>query len=615
MDAASTSLFQQAEQAAQNGQFAEAKRILTELTAKDAKIADAWFLLALMNAELGDLEAAISQLNQSLFLHSANEWALFHLIRIYRIQGNIDLACKTAERMSRLRNADPGVFMEAGMAFADGKLFGMAADCFQIAAQVPELNTAANFWRAVALKEIGRMTEVRKLLQQVAPVAKAPEPYFRLAEVEIFFGNTEAAKRAAANAVRLEPRFAAAHEIAARALSVEGDLEGAAKEWDLAESASATPDQMMTSRGYILQSQGNFADAEASFKKAIHTNPKDGNPYALLFHTRKVSENDAELMQLAEKQLAEGVDPTSQRHLHYALGKGFHDLKKYEEANAHYEAANALSAEVLFNNQLVSDNQANYHDGIMKVLTKDSLKQLAKKGNPSERPVFIIGMIRSGTTLMEQILTSHPDVQGAGELGFWQVNRYAFVDFERMKVLDELLARGAAEYLELLANLKQDSARVTDKNPVNYSSAGLIHAAFPNARIICMRRQPIDIALSIWMTNMNTLAPFVGKKASIVHAIQEMLRITDYWKTVIPEDRFTIVNYEDVVADREGQTRRLIDFLGLPWDDRCLEHTANQRDVLTPSFWQVRQPVYTSSIDRWRPYEKWLGEFRELLPS
>jgi hypothetical protein len=141
----------------------------------------------------------------------------------------------------------------------------------------------------------------------------------------------------------------------------------------------------------------------------------------------------------------------------------------------------------------------------------------------------------------------------------------------------------------------------------------LIHTLFPSSRIICTKRSAVDTALSIWMTPMQTAASFVHDRSAIVFAYKECLRLMDHWRNAMPDDRYLEVNYETLTEHPEVETRKMLDFCGLKWDAACLHPELNSRPVRTPSFWQVRQPVYRSSIDRWKRYEPWLGPFEELV--
>jgi hypothetical protein len=224
-------------------------------------------------------------------------------------------------------------------------------------------------------------------------------------------------------------------------------------------------------------------------------------------------------------------------------------------------------------------------------------------------------MPRSGTTLVEQILSSHPQIAGGGELVFW-TRRAASWGVSSATYLTPASARDlAADYLAMLRRIGPSAARVTDKVPFNLFQLGLIHLLLPNARIIHCRRHPIDTCLSMYFTNFKEKFEFVSDKGDLAFAYRQYARLMDHWRAVLPSDRFVEVDYEILIADRQTLTRRLIAFTGLDWHDACLAPERNKRTVITSSFWQVRQPVYVTSIARWRNYEPWLGELRQLLPA
>jgi hypothetical protein len=214
-------------------------------------------------------------------------------------------------------------------------------------------------------------------------------------------------------------------------------------------------------------------------------------------------------------------------------------------------------------------------------------------------------MMRSGTTLTEQILSSHPKVKGGGELFFWSENA--------LRALSGDKAPFGAEYVELLKKIGPEEERVTDKMPSNYRFVGLIHSALPNARLIHVRRSPVDTCLSIWATPNHLPSEGGHIKRDIVFVYKEYLRMMEHWRSVLPKNRFFEVDYEELVANREPVTRRMVEFCGLKWDDACLSPERNTRTISTPSLWQARQPIYNSSVERWRNFEPWLGDFRDLL--
>jgi hypothetical protein len=225
-------------------------------------------------------------------------------------------------------------------------------------------------------------------------------------------------------------------------------------------------------------------------------------------------------------------------------------------------------------------------------------------------PIFIVGMMRSGTTLVEQILSSHPDVGAGGEISFWgDVN---LGPSSRLPD-EEGLKRVQAKYLDLLQQLTPGKPHVTDKMPSNYLALGMIHLAFPNAKIIHCKRDPVDTVLSIYMTPNSVPVGFGYVRENLVFAYKEYRRLMKFYRSVLPGETMLEVQYEDLVAEPEVQTRRMVEFLGLEWSDACLHHEANTRAVTTPTLWQARQPVYKSSVKKWKNYDAWLGAFRELI--
>ena len=254
--------------------------------------------------------------------------------------------------------------------------------------------------------------------------------------------------------------------------------------------------------------------------------------------------------------------------------------------------------------------------------TRERVRAMPKATLRSDKPVFIVGMPRSGTSLVEQILASHPAVHGAGELDFihhiW-VGMLGMLgsNFGKYpKCLDNLTTEqvdGMADvYLSPLVAMKPDAVRITDKMPLNFLHLGLIASLFPSARIIHCRRDPMDTCLSCFMTHFNYPQPFQHDLEHLGHFYRLYEKLMGHWKTVIDLPMLE-VSYEEVVADPEAQSRRMVEFLGLPWNDDCLKFHQTKRPCATASVMQVRRPVYGSSVGRWRHYEKHLGPLKSAL--
>jgi hypothetical protein len=212
---------------------------------------------------------------------------------------------------------------------------------------------------------------------------------------------------------------------------------------------------------------------------------------------------------------------------------------------------------------------------------------------------------------MERVLSSHPRVRGCGELDFWTEYGPAWVT-ARADTPERSGDRLCEEYLRLLRADAVDVLRATDKMPLNFLWVGLIHLLFPNARIIHCRRDPVDTCLSIYTTPLRAALGFSNSLADLVSYYRLYLRLMDHWRVVIPKDRLLDVDYEDLVARPESAAKRLVSFIGLQWDPACLRPEENPDVVATASHWQARQPIYRSSVARWRYYEPWIAELRDL---
>jgi len=280
----------------------------------------------------------------------------------------------------------------------------------------------------------------------------------------------------------------------------------------------------------------------------------------------------------------------------------------------HFDEANRLKYQIYLEGKGFDLSQAVVHrERTVAMFNPEFMDAHRIRSSPSNVPIFIVGMIRSGTTLLEQILASHPDVGGAGEQRFWTTELPRFVDLEAAAFDSEKFEAAIARYIQVLRSLQPEAPRITDKMPMNFYCAGILHLAFPNSPIIHIKRNPVDTALSIYMTDLAKPPEFAHNKRNIVAAYREYEAIMSLWRTLIPPSRLLEVNYEDLISDQETWTRRIIDFCGLDWDPACLEFHKSDRQVSTPSLWQVRQPIYKTSVEKWRNYEPWLGEFADLI--
>jgi tetratricopeptide (TPR) repeat protein len=362
--------------------------------------------------------------------------------------------------------------------------------------------------------------------------------------------------------------------------------------------------------GRILAEAGNFDGAAACFEKALALKPGHAGVYYQLVRARKLTEADRPLLRRMIGAIPSVTLASHSIKLNLAIAKAFDDLADYGQSMRYIGRANAIKKKVSpFDRKVFATNV----DALIDRFSPAFLARHAPGGNPSEKPVLIVGMPRSGTTLCEQILSSHSQVVGAGELRFWSHQERVFDQLHDDSRIDAFRRAAADDYLAVLGKLAPDAARVIDKNPFNFLFLGLFHIAFPQARIIHCRRHPIDTSLSIVSTHIRTQGAFPADTDDMVFYYRQYARLMAHWRASLPHDRFIEVDYEAIVADPETETRARVAALGLDWEEACLRPEQNQRVVKTSSLWQVRQPIYRGSLERWRRYEPWLGPLRELL--
>jgi len=503
----------------------------------------------------------------------------------------------------------------------------------------------------LACLEVGRIPDAIAALQQaVASNPRYADAYFRLGIALEKLGNIGGAIAAYDHATKLQPSLTEAwfragalvHELGhrdeaigcfrraaatggktsfgrlgkARALLIEdrnSEAEQALRETLVADPRNAMAYDLL---GNLLSDLGRFDEARACFERAIAIAPLLAGCYYDLVRCRPVTSRDDGLLQKMEAALATpGLEVAQRLRIHLAIGKAAEDLGDYALAMKHLDAAD----DVRRSSRSFDSAAFSIETGRMIArCTPELIARAPELGSGDATPVLIIGMPRSGTTLVEQIVSMHPGVGAGGELNFWNErgalwHRFATAGNERPFVAEEFLAKAAADYLRVLRAIAPNASRVTDKMPFNFLWAGLIHIAFPRAVIIHCRRSPVDTALSIHQTHFHPGLAFPTGGAELVAYFRSYQRLIGHWRTVLPPDRFLEVDYEDLTREPEPVIRRIIAACGLSWHDACLRPESNPRAVKTPSKWQTRQPIYRTSVERWRRYEPWLGPLRALV--
>jgi tetratricopeptide (TPR) repeat protein len=363
--------------------------------------------------------------------------------------------------------------------------------------------------------------------------------------------------------------------------------------------------------GWVAGVEGRFEEAEKYYRSALEADPYNVAAWAWLARLRRFTAADVSWLEGVERTIAKGVPPLDESRLRFAMGKYFDDLGQFSRAFEHYRRGNELYRKTVAPYDRAARRQ--FVDDMVRVYTRERLAQPREGASESAQPVLVTGMPRSGTSLVEQIIASHPAAAGAGELNFWSEAALRHSEKVRSDLPDAATAKQLADaYLKVLAGYSSDARRVVDKSTFNSNHLGLIHAVFPKARIIYLRRDPIDVCLSCHFQDFATAMSWTMDLSDLAEYYREHHRLMEHWRSALPEGTLLDVPYAELVEDPETWTRRIIEFIGLPWDPRCLEFHQTKRVVATASHWQVRQKVYSSSVGRWKNYQKFIKPLLEL---
>lgn len=367
---------------------------------------------------------------------------------------------------------------------------------------------------------------------------------------------------------------------------------------------------------YVYGTLGDIDKAMAHYRNAVRIKPNYAEAYFNLVNTVTIKPDDP-IIPVVETQL-EKTDwiEEDMTFLHFAAGKMFDDVGMYDRAFGHFAAGNRL-----IDRPYDADRNEAQFKSIANIVTSDLIASLNEHGNPSEMPVFVVGMPRSGTTLVEQILSGHPGIFGAGELNdvfamSRQIAAHSESKAEYPAALRDIapaaIAGFAKTYVDRITKLGGRASRVVDKQPLNLIHLGFISMLLPNARFIRLRRDPIDTCLSCFFQKFRVGNAFSFALADLGRFHRDLERLADHWHAVVP-NRLLDVVYEELVEDPERIAREMVDFCGLEWDERCLAIENRERPIMTASRSQARQPIHRGSVHKWHRYRDQLGPLIKAL--
>lgn len=588
--------------------------------------------------DLGRTRDAVAMGERAVEADPYNASAHLNLGNAYLEQGDVGAAerCYLRAMECDPRNAD--AYDNMGAALLQQGRLDEAPRWHRFALAIDDTRAKSHAWLSMALRAVGAFAEAEAAAQQALLLEPQSVAYqVTLADLLLAVDRPDEAEAVLNDALSADPdsmstrlklaralerldRFDEAEAMAVEARDripespwppltlaqirlMGGDTAGAgeAGEAALALAPDSVPALVWFAEYYVTV--GDLEAADRCARRALELQPNAIGAYGPLANTRRFEDGDSDLEAMENAYAVAGNRQTAA--LGFALGKALDDAGRHGEAFECFTEANALRWRGFHYSRRGAEHRL---ATIRDAWPAERIAALAEHGDPAPEPVFIVGMPRSGTTLLEQILSAHPDVFGAGELGIFG------------RVLRRHGAPGPAtaapigrDYVDAIRRLAAPSAsRITDKMPGNYQNLGAIAAALPNATIIHARRDPVDTCLSCFQQSFARGQHWSYDLEELGHQYRVYEGIMNHWRAVMP-DRFLDIDYEDVVADLETQARRLVAAAGLAWDPCCLDFHASDRAVLTASKGQVRRPIYRSSINKATRYGERIEPLRSAL--
>jgi tetratricopeptide (TPR) repeat protein len=513
--------------------------------------------------------------------------------------------------------ARQSALIEQGIALQNARRFVEAERLYQtVLRENPDHPDALNLMGVLAIEAGQNAIALDYLIRAVKLEPKIAMYRNNLGNALIIASQYEEALPHLRKAVSIDRNYAEAWSNLGKAWRMIGDMDEAARHFQRA--LVATPGFLRAQAGIaeIDSEMGRFDEAIAKFERILQLDPHNVEALCGVALVRKFDGGDR-LIGVFERLLREPRLRDDQRApLHHAFGKICNDIGQYDDAIMHFTRGKELK-KLIFHMDL---HRATYAAS-KELFTPAFFAARKHYGLTDERPVFIVGMPRSGTTLTEQILSSHNAVEGLGELpnlrkivgglGYGSPTPASFT--EKVAALSANdVAELARTYYRAYARAPAKALRMVDKSPHNYELLGLIALMFPKAQIIHCHRAPMDNCVAIYLQNFNEAHGYNGDLATLGGYYHEYELLMEHWRKALPIPMLE-ASYEETVANFEPAARSLVDHVGLDWDDNCLKFFKSERQVRTPSRWQVRQPIYSSSVNRWRRYEKYLGPLKKAL--
>jgi len=575
--------------------------------------------------ELNRPDEALAAYREAVRLAPNLPLALSNLGQALLEKGEKDESEKYCKEAVRLAPTFPEGLSNLGNVLRAKDNLKDAKDCYRIALKMRPNVAMIHGNLGQALQQEGNLDEAIKCYEQATALdSKSSRFESYLASAYAEKDNHAEAIKHYRRALELKPDFAEAYNGLGSVLHEQGDFKGSIASYEEALRLKPNFADAFSNLGGAYAELGDMEKANFYYREALRCDPEYAGALSVLAtHERdKMPEEDINKMNefLAREHLTDWKRST----LHHGLAHYYDAKKEYGVAAEHAAKGNALRKEIWIRQG--KGYSADDHTGFVSFLIKQFnpafFERVKGWGLDTEVPVFVVGMPRSGTTLLEQILGSHPKMFGAGELGiakdtFDQIpkwmNKQVAPSLCLPEITQEIIQKAGNEHLSRLLPFAPTAERIVDKMPDNYMWVGFLAAIFPKARIIYSKRDLHDVAVSCWITNFKQIR-WASDQSDIANRIRNHMRIMDHWRKVLPVPLLEI-EYEQTVEDLESVARKMIDFCGLEWDPACMAPHESKRAVRTASLSQVRQPVYKRSVQRWKNYETALKPIFDIIDA
>ena len=569
--------------------------------------------------ELERFEDAIEVLQKAVRLDPKLEFAQFNLGKALALTGKgeeADVAFESSFALSPERK----LLAQAARLHKEGQLEEAEKLYRQVLKNNPD-NVDAMRMLAMVAATLKRFDDAERLLRRAVGIA----PDFLAAVIDLgrILKEQDRFEEAIGyfkKAIEINPNNPQTHFLLAGAYAPAALNQEAAKEYQRTLELSPRHPGALLGLGNALKTIGSLEQAIEAYHDCISVKPNNGETYWSLANLKTYRFTDEQLQEM-ENRVEDGTGATDKSEVNFlfALGKAYDDRWDYDRSWHYYERGN-IKQRMLVQYDPVHTETIN--DAIIEVFDRKLFKEKSGSGHPDPAPIFILGLPRSGSTLLEQVLSSHSQVEGTSELPYLgrvatslNRNRPDGVNYpEAVRELapDNFAALGE-DYIRY-AQLHRTEGKpfFVDKMPNNFPTIGFLHLILPNAKIIDARRHPLDACVGNFRQHYARGQTFAYDLTDIGEYYLQYQRMMDHWHEVLP-DRVLTVQYEEVVTDFENQVRRILEYCRLPWEDNCIKFYETERPVRTASSEQVRQPIYTGALNFWRNYEGRLGELEEIL--